>query len=473
MADSPSPRGSVIPCRVFVGGIAYNTTELELKNFFQSMFGHVKDSKIITDRDGVSKGYGFITFDNQEAADRALEQKTLYFDEKKLNIGQAIRKPNSGQFSRPSSPESPVSPNPQSQMASSPPNAAGGYVAQSNMPAGPMAYSSPQPMAQTGNVNDPSQYYYAQQPNGVPVEQSLIQPMAVNQQNLYSPTPSQQAIPMTCVNGWYQPDARYIVQPQKPSQAHGSVQAFQWHAPAAAQAITPTPTAQWGRTAYMSTPAQAAVYTPTQAAASTYPTVYYQQPEPQWWDVNTGATMTQQYMPTDVFLDYPPQQHAMQQAQQHPPPAAPAQPPQVTYQKGPQPYHQHTAFVAQSPNAVGYSVQSYGDEHESHPYRSAQPGHRSQQGNHLLGRTTGRSSNGRRESSRRGRRSSSSFRGMRPSPPSSVGNTVAESAFSSVSSSFDSSAILAGDSSISSMASGMSPASDSALSKPAAVKTDS
>jgi RNA recognition motif-containing protein len=31
------------------------TTELELKNFFQT-FGIVKDTKIITDRSGVSKG---------------------------------------------------------------------------------------------------------------------------------------------------------------------------------------------------------------------------------------------------------------------------------------------------------------------------------------------------------------------------------------------------------------------------------
>ncbi|ESP00378.1 hypothetical protein LOTGIDRAFT_99938, partial [Lottia gigantea] len=61
--------GTVIPNRIFVGGIAANTTDAELKQFF-SAYGAVKDTKIIADRGGVSKGYGFVTFENQEDADR-------------------------------------------------------------------------------------------------------------------------------------------------------------------------------------------------------------------------------------------------------------------------------------------------------------------------------------------------------------------------------------------------------------------
>ncbi|VDI70874.1 RNA-binding protein 24-like [Mytilus galloprovincialis] len=85
--------GTVIPNRIFVGGIAANTTEDELKNFFCA-YGAVKDSKIIADRAGVSKGYGFITFENQEDADRIIknESENLVFRDRKLNIGPAIRK---------------------------------------------------------------------------------------------------------------------------------------------------------------------------------------------------------------------------------------------------------------------------------------------------------------------------------------------------------------------------------------------
>ncbi|KAL4222823.1 hypothetical protein ACF0H5_018863 [Mactra antiquata] len=103
--------GTVIPNRIFVGGIAANTTEQDLKQFF-STYGAVKDSKIIADRAGVSKGYGFITFESQEDADRiikkevSVESDNLVFRDRKLNIGPAIRK----QQVLPRAFESPVSP---------------------------------------------------------------------------------------------------------------------------------------------------------------------------------------------------------------------------------------------------------------------------------------------------------------------------------------------------------------------------
>ncbi|XP_038044812.1 protein boule-like isoform X2 [Patiria miniata] len=99
-ASSPIPSapnapkfGTMIPNRIFVGGISFNTCEAELKNFF-SHYGRVKETKIIADRAGVSKGYAFITFESQEEAVRILKEQAnnLVFKDKKLNIGQAIRK---------------------------------------------------------------------------------------------------------------------------------------------------------------------------------------------------------------------------------------------------------------------------------------------------------------------------------------------------------------------------------------------
>ncbi|XP_071803159.1 uncharacterized protein [Asterias amurensis] len=99
-ASSPIPSapnapkyGTMIPNRIFVGGISFNTCEAELKNFF-SHYGRVKETKIIADRAGVSKGYAFITFESQEEAVRILKEQAnnLIFKDKKLNIGQAIRK---------------------------------------------------------------------------------------------------------------------------------------------------------------------------------------------------------------------------------------------------------------------------------------------------------------------------------------------------------------------------------------------
>lgn len=94
LSSTHAPKyGTVIPNRIFVGGIAANTSEQELKQFFAA-YGAVKDSKIIADRAGVSKGYGFITFENQEDADRIIKKESdnLVFKERKLNIGPAVRK---------------------------------------------------------------------------------------------------------------------------------------------------------------------------------------------------------------------------------------------------------------------------------------------------------------------------------------------------------------------------------------------
>lgn len=54
----------------------------------------MKAAKIILDRAGVSKGYGFITFENEEDARRLqLEYKeNIVLRERKLNIAPAIKK---------------------------------------------------------------------------------------------------------------------------------------------------------------------------------------------------------------------------------------------------------------------------------------------------------------------------------------------------------------------------------------------
>ncbi|XP_066544370.1 protein boule-like [Amia ocellicauda] len=88
-----APRyGTIIPNRIFVGGIDFKTNESDLRRFF-SQFGPVKEVKIVSDRAGVSKGYGFVTFQTQEDAQKILQEADkVCFRDKRLNIGQAIRK---------------------------------------------------------------------------------------------------------------------------------------------------------------------------------------------------------------------------------------------------------------------------------------------------------------------------------------------------------------------------------------------
>jgi len=82
--------GVQIPNRIFVGGIAFDTKEDELKEFFQQ-HGKVKDCKIVSDKDGFSRGFGFITFESKQEAIQTQKLGTVFFNQKKLNLGPAIR----------------------------------------------------------------------------------------------------------------------------------------------------------------------------------------------------------------------------------------------------------------------------------------------------------------------------------------------------------------------------------------------
>ncbi|XP_027041980.1 protein boule-like isoform X2 [Pocillopora damicornis] len=86
--------------RLFVGGLPVNTTAHELANYF-SNFGHVIETKIIFDENNVSKGYGFVTFASEKDVHNVTEMGTLFFRNKKLNLGPAVKKQG------PMSPESP------------------------------------------------------------------------------------------------------------------------------------------------------------------------------------------------------------------------------------------------------------------------------------------------------------------------------------------------------------------------------
>ncbi|KAK9496670.1 hypothetical protein O3M35_013070 [Rhynocoris fuscipes] len=84
--------GTVVPNRIFVGGISSSTTEADLAQLF-SNYGHVVETKVIADRAGVSKGYGFVTFETEDEAKRLQKDSdNIVLRERRLNIAPAIKK---------------------------------------------------------------------------------------------------------------------------------------------------------------------------------------------------------------------------------------------------------------------------------------------------------------------------------------------------------------------------------------------
>ena len=61
-----------MPNKLFIGGLSWGTTDASLAQAFES-FGTVVEAKVITDREsGRSRGFGFVTFDNESSATDAI-----------------------------------------------------------------------------------------------------------------------------------------------------------------------------------------------------------------------------------------------------------------------------------------------------------------------------------------------------------------------------------------------------------------
>lgn len=59
--------------KLFVGGLSWGTTDKELMDAFAS-YGSVTEAKVIKERDsGRSRGFGFVTFEDEEEAKAAAE----------------------------------------------------------------------------------------------------------------------------------------------------------------------------------------------------------------------------------------------------------------------------------------------------------------------------------------------------------------------------------------------------------------
>lgn len=59
--------------KLFIGGLPWSINNDSLKELF-AQYGEISEAIVITDRDtGRSKGFGFVTFANEESAKKALE----------------------------------------------------------------------------------------------------------------------------------------------------------------------------------------------------------------------------------------------------------------------------------------------------------------------------------------------------------------------------------------------------------------
>ena len=86
-----------MPKKLFVGNLSWDTDDHKLRETF-AQFGEISDAKVITDRySGRSRGFGFVTFEVDEEADKAiaaLHDTELDGRNIRVDVAQAKRRDN-------------------------------------------------------------------------------------------------------------------------------------------------------------------------------------------------------------------------------------------------------------------------------------------------------------------------------------------------------------------------------------------
>lgn len=78
--------------KLYVGNFPYTVDEAQLRDRF-SEYGQISDCAMIMDRDtGRPKGFAFITFATQQAAEKALEQNGRDLGGRPLKVNMAMER---------------------------------------------------------------------------------------------------------------------------------------------------------------------------------------------------------------------------------------------------------------------------------------------------------------------------------------------------------------------------------------------
>lgn len=86
--------------KIYVGNLSYDTKEADLEAFF-TKYGELSEVKLIQDSNtGRSKGFAFITFENQKDAEASLEANDTELQGRKIRVNIAEDKKRGGSGSR-------------------------------------------------------------------------------------------------------------------------------------------------------------------------------------------------------------------------------------------------------------------------------------------------------------------------------------------------------------------------------------
>ncbi|VEL23858.1 unnamed protein product [Protopolystoma xenopodis] len=98
--DSQNPESHMTVSKLFVGGLKKEVTTDDLKEYFLK-FGTIKECEVVKFKEsGESRGFGFVTFDDYDAVDKAILYKPHFIGASRADVKKALSKEQMNQMKR-------------------------------------------------------------------------------------------------------------------------------------------------------------------------------------------------------------------------------------------------------------------------------------------------------------------------------------------------------------------------------------
>lgn len=80
--------------KLYVGNLSWDVDDAQLADFFEEQVGEVEEAKVISDKfSGRSKGFGFVTMNSSEDAQKAIDELNgKELDGREIKVAKALPK---------------------------------------------------------------------------------------------------------------------------------------------------------------------------------------------------------------------------------------------------------------------------------------------------------------------------------------------------------------------------------------------